>query len=99
MIIFNITELIFHTFKAENTLACGSRFEHAKHITLHVVSRKYFFNISRNSEANASESLENIKEIFTHSRLWIMNKRFEPVTDITIFLLITKNLEEMFLRY
>lgn len=41
------------------------------HITMYVVPRMYFVNISSDSEANASESLENIEEMFDDG--WIIN--------------------------
>ena len=31
----------FNPFAADNTLVCGWRFEHAKHVTMHVVPRKH----------------------------------------------------------
>ena len=46
----------------DNTFVCGVRFEHVKHITMHVVPSR---NISSKSEANAPDLLEHLEDIFT----------------------------------
>ena len=48
--------------EANNTLTCDWRFEHAKHITIHVVV-KIFWSFSTNSETNASESWIHVSSL------------------------------------
>ena len=43
--------------------ACVWRFEPANNITVHVITREHFLRFSSNSEADASELLENLKEM------------------------------------
>ena len=40
--------------------------EHVEDIIMYLLSKKHFFKISRNSEANASEFFENREEMFFH---------------------------------
>ena len=55
-----------NTFVAYNTLLCGWWWKHAKYITIHVVLRNNFFNISF-----ASELLESLEEkLLLTDRCW-----------------------------
>ena len=47
-----------------NTPVCVLRSELAGNINVHVVQRSIYSRFSSNSEANASELLENIEEMF-----------------------------------
>ena len=60
-IVSSITILIIYT---GYIIVCSWIVEHAKKITMYVVSKKHFFNISNNSVAFASELLENVEEMF-----------------------------------
>ena len=57
-----------HSFIHPFILLCDWRFEHAKHNTMHVVLKKHFSRFSSNSEANASELLENLEEMKLSSK-------------------------------
>ena len=50
-------------FTTGNTILCIWKFERAKLITLYTLPKKTFLHFFCNSEANASELLESIKEI------------------------------------
>ena len=52
-------------FTTGHTPVCGWRFKHADNIIVHVEFRKHFFKIFENSEAETSELLENLDEMFT----------------------------------
>ena len=47
-----------------NKLLCDLRFKTVTYITIYVIHRKHLFKIHSNSEANASELPENLKEMF-----------------------------------
>ena len=47
----------------DNTLLCDCKFVHAILIAMHVVLRNIFSRFSRNSEAKASEFVENLEEM------------------------------------
>ena len=51
--------LLINPFAADNTLMCGWRFKHAKHITFNLLSMKHVF---------ASELLGNVENMFP--RYW-----------------------------
>ena len=61
-------------FATDNTLLCGWRLERVKVITTSTIPSSIS---SSNSEANASESLENIEKDFRV--VWIMDKSVEFV--------------------
>ena len=54
----------FNPFMTGSTSVCDRRFEPADNITAHVVQRKHRSRFSSNSEAFASELLENVEEMF-----------------------------------
>ena len=46
-----------------DTLVCGWLFEHAKHVSMHVVQKDIFSGFSNNSEAFTSELQEDFEEM------------------------------------
>ena len=56
-----------------------------KHITVYVVLRKHFLKVSGNSEAIASELLENLQEMFPNLHLWRQYTVMHPCIDPTKF--------------
>ena len=63
-------------------LVCGWRFEHAKH-HYECGTENIFSGISSDTEANASELLQNLEKCLfvTDSSVWIMNKRLYGICN------------------
>ena len=66
-----------------HTPVCGWRFQPADNITVHVVQMKYFFNFLSDSEASASELLENV------SSLLVVVNEFKKKDCMNVFIIIT----------
>ena len=65
-----------------NTLLCGCRFDHSTYIIMIVLIRKYFFK-------NASEFLEDLKEMLVSSGLINKSIFSERLTNSTLYMVLT----------
>ena len=61
---FNPWHIYINSIGTGETLLCGCKYEHTETIIMYVIPRKHSSIVSSNSEANASELLENLEDMF-----------------------------------